>query len=88
MYHARSSNALAINEIICSCGILKGMYELLLPILAIVSAVFILYGTILSYHWFRWALNRDVAMTASLMYFGIGGVLLIIMIGSAIALRI
>jgi len=56
---------------------------LLFVLLFVVFAIFMLYSGALMYHWFKYAKSTPIAMSASLVYMGVGFLLLFIMITAA-----
>ena len=54
----------------------------------IALVVFVGYGIILIYHWFTYGENRAIAVSATTLYLGAGGVLFLIMLGAAVTMSL
>jgi len=59
---------------------------LLFILLFFTFVIFMIYSAVLMYHWFKYAMSTPVAISASLVYMGIGFVLLFIMVTASSAL--
>jgi hypothetical protein len=57
-------------------------------IFAAATALTVLLGALLSYHWFRYAMNPAMALIAVLLYASIAFVLLSLLLASTIALAV
>lgn len=51
-----------------------------------VIAIFFFYSIFLMYHWFRYGMNILVSLIATIIYGGVSGVILIIMLASFVTL--
>jgi len=60
--------------------------DMLIYILVGAVLVFLFYSIFLVYHWFRYGMNFLASILATLIYTGVSGVLLIIMIYSFLSL--
>ncbi len=60
--------------------------SLLFIILFVIFTIFMIYSAALMYHWFKYAKSTPVAISASIVYMGIGFLLLFIMATSASSL--
>ncbi len=58
---------------------------LVMAIFAGAAALSLALGGLLAYHWFRYAMNRAMSVTASIVYFGITSFLLISLLAATIA---
>jgi hypothetical protein len=55
--------------------------------LALSSIVFFGYGIILMYHWFSYSLDSKAALTASVLYNGLGCLLILAMAAAALSIQ-
>jgi hypothetical protein len=70
-----------IESIIISFG--SGFWWVLFLVISIFFGV---YSSFLIFHWFRFSMNKPVALIASALYLGVGVLLLIILLGATINL--
>jgi len=67
-------------------GVLPGFFSLLAwAIFLGAAALSVVLGIILSFHWFRYAMNPSVAMIASVVYGGGTLLILSILLGAVLA---
>ena len=62
------------------------MSSLLWVIFSVTLAMYLGYGTVLAYHWVRWAHNTTAVVMSLIVYLAAGAILFVLLAGSIVAL--